>query len=145
MKANDLRIGNYINYCNENVIVLSLIALNRRLWDVELGYFTDSIGFERSFDDENINPIPLTEEWLLKFGFKLDEDYGNWHLSDYDIYSIKKDYYRKAVCGIKEGVVVWYFGASDDYYSWTQKLEFVHQLQNLYFVLTNEELEHQIT
>ena len=67
MDAKELRIGNLLSYVNQKVIVLDIVT--RKGYDVELGYFTDSVGFERKLSDKDVEPIPLTEEWLLKFGF----------------------------------------------------------------------------
>ena len=74
-------------------------------------YCDGSIG---CFGLKNIKPIPLTEEWLVKFGFK-------------------------------KGVKGW-FKTLDKNYKFNlylyhdSKYKSVHQLQNLYFALTNEEL-----
>ena len=76
---------------------------------------------------ENLKPIPLTEEWLLKFGFQIDETY----VSEQNPYL---DY-------IKDEVRI-----SMPYYSFEfgdgafMELKYVHQLQNLYFSLTAREL-----
>ena len=76
---------------------------------------------------ENLKPIPLTEELLLKFGFQIDETY----VSEQNPYL---DY-------IKDEVRI-----SMPYYSFEfgdgafMELKYVHQLQNLYFSLTAREL-----
>jgi hypothetical protein len=86
-------------------------------------------------------PIPLTEEWLLKFGFekgnhnwfRLYFDYDNLADSDCFTYNINS----KMLClesfydGEKKGSI--------QLLSLGEK--HVHQLQNLYFALTNEELK----
>ena len=121
MKAEELRIGNTIKI---NGIVVNIDS--RTLFD---------------WNDRRVKePIPLTTEWLLKFGFEKDEDFGNWHLNDYEIFSIRNDRFRIFSAGVKEGSVHWYNGSSDDYYSSTKKIQYVHQLQNLYYALTGEEL-----
>ena len=125
MKANELRIGNIFRdkYTRMMIIVIGL---------------TDNeITFSGEFDGEwQAEPIPLTEECLLRFGFEKDDKFGNWHLDHLEIY--KKDL---SIIGIDDkGNIYWYFYAADDYYSWTQKLDYVHQLQNLYFALTGKEL-----
>ena len=118
MKTNELRIGNLV-YFNDKVV------------NITIGDF-HIIEKESKF----FKPIPLTEEWLLKFGFEKDDNFGNWHLNHLEIY--KKDL---SVIGIdNKGNIYWYFYAADDYYSWTQKLDYVNQLQNLYFALTGKEL-----
>lgn len=70
-----------------------------------------------------LNPIPLTEEWLIKFGFE-KTDFGGkcFSYGDILIYPNESEYRLFAHQYIK--------GA----------LKYVHQLQNLYFALTGEEL-----
>ncbi len=66
-------------------------------------------------------PIPLTREWILNFGFQ-------------EKYSEKRIYFR-----IK-GMLIEVKNGSKFYYN-NIHLKHVHQLQNLYFALTNEELK----
>lgn len=114
MKANELRIGNYFIYDNRVNEVLSIY--------INFGKYRITFKNEnKSKLVENCNPIPLTEEWLLRFGFEKVIDgyeFNNYHI---DIEKIRP-----------------YFG-----YSWQDyrtPIDYVHQLQNLYFALTGEEL-----
>jgi hypothetical protein len=66
--------------------------------------------------------IPLTEEWLLKFGFNKWKDKKIWTCKKVMIYFHAKEEF----C----------FGRASN----RTKLKYVHQLQNLYFALTGEEL-----
>jgi hypothetical protein len=66
---------------------------------------------------DRIKPIPLTEEWLLKFGF------DGWDLGKYTLIRTNGNFF---ITGHKGPIA--------------QNIFFVHQLQNLYFALTNEEL-----
>jgi hypothetical protein len=85
----------------------------------------------------DLKPIPLTPEILEKCGFEKDADPYNWANPDWDIYRIK----RMSI-GVKEGMFAWYNRSDDDFYSsYYPELKFLHQLQNLYFSLTGEELE----
>ena len=107
-------------------------------YDVELGYYVDSAGFQRKLSDEDVKPIPLTEDWLVKFGFKyLGEGYStnifykqgclvNWS------YRVKES--------MHDGEWVLEQGFMDQWSVVLSTLEYVHQLQNLYFALTGEEL-----
>lgn len=61
-------------------------------------------------------PIPITEKWLTDFGFN----------------EYKKDRFVNNIIICKEGDIFKYKDV---------ELHFVHQLQNLYFALTGEELE----
>lgn len=90
---------------------------------------------------EAIDPIPLTEEWLLKLGFHV-------------IHPANKQYVINDPNGYKDSHQIsifptmneqWHIAFSDilnDYkdYIPTTKFKSVHQLQNLYFALTGQEL-----
>jgi len=120
MKANELRIGNYFidtvgSYCNPNTIqqVHKIDRYGVNGWQ--------DMGASGVCEFEQMNPIPLTEEWLLKFGF---EKYGNeFTKEDINIYHKELNEFR---CRI------------DDYNHVV--LLYVHALQNLFFALTGEEL-----
>ena len=73
-------------------------------------------------DLEYCKPIPLTEEWLLKF----------WFISN-----PYEDRYEKGSIHIE------CIKTKGETYLWIENMphiKYVHQLQNLYFVLTGEEL-----
>jgi len=94
---------------------------------------------------EDIEPIPLTEEWLLKFGFELNKltmSGCQWHELIYKPHSI----------GASLRLTNGDHRAIDSGYGWTLgnvspatsiigSIQFVHQLQNLYFALTGKELK----
>lgn len=80
---------------------------------------------------KNIVPIPLTEGWLKDFGFKIAKmNYYELKLKDENILAV--DY--------KDGEV-WLSDKVDKTDIRLTQLDHVHQLQNLYFALTNEELK----
>jgi hypothetical protein len=70
---------------------------------------------------DRIKPIPLTEEWLLKIGFENNE--------------AEKKYCKKCITLYMEDNLFWC-----DIFWDSLEIKSVHQLQNLYFALTNEEL-----
>jgi hypothetical protein len=105
IKANELRIGNKIFYRNKAITVN---------WQ-ELKWIQE--------ENNNFQPIPLTEEILLKCGFVKD---GRWFCLHFGFYSI-------GIANDESGFnYVW-----DDGF---RTIKYLHQLQNLYFALTNEEL-----
>jgi hypothetical protein len=75
----------------------------------------------------HFKPIELTEEWLLKLGL---EKIGIWTFSLNLVGNLDLIYYL--------GEKGWSIGLKS--YSDFSNLKYVHQLQNLYFALTGEEL-----
>lgn len=125
MEARELRIGNLLDYYGQTVIVLDI----KRNQNIECGYFNDSIGFERKLTEKHSpKPIPLTEEWLLKFGFEkiIGSNESNFTDGVYNLFINSL------------GEVNFYFFKEGD---WYQKIDYVHQLQNLHFALTGKELD----
>ena len=108
MTANELRIGNKFYLPSGEVGTISYHEI--RLMVVAL-------------DKPNYKPIPLTEEWLLKFGFEKQSRrfyvLNNW------------------VVEYREGTKLFNFVAEEPI---DIIVKYVHQLQNLYFALTGEEL-----
>jgi hypothetical protein len=119
MKANELRIGNWVT-------VYPQISI-QQVVDV----MCDGINTDKTIRAHYglVEPIPLTEEWLLKFGFEIKLDNFNWN----------------AAIGVNEiGDFKLSLRHTDDF-GWFYKsrctpIKYVHQLQNLYFALTGEEL-----
>lgn len=133
MKANELRIGNWI-YDDEGIKskVIGFKPFDHSvrcdeaegceiLVDIYQEDGTVLSGWE--VDYPTCKPIPLTDEWLLKFGFKPHG--GFYNLNAFDIEVIGDFEYLS-------------FSIIDSAYDFT--LKYVHQLQNLYFALTGEEL-----
>lgn len=115
MRIQDLRIGNYFKEKNEEEIYKCQ------------GIYTDNcdetIVYYSQFymDIETCKPIPLTEEWLLKFGF---EEYMDGLRLNSIVIRLEKS-------------ELWYVSKHNIVLN---KIRYVHQLQNLYFALTGEEL-----
>ena len=70
-------------------------------------------------------PIPLTEEWLLKLGFFEDNTYLNigevrYYIGEFGTYLDEQVWWNEEII--------------------SDHIKYVHQLQNLYHALTNEEL-----
>lgn len=126
----ELRIGNWVEYDGKYYKIDTIANEFPTLNTSEFG-----IGV---VDWNNINPIHLTEEILLKCGFEKTDDYG-----DQIYYEPKnrgnRNYY---ICfdheDISFGLNV--FGNCTNLLHDNSNLQFLHQLQNLYFALTGEEL-----
>lgn len=118
MKASELRIGNLVYFKNtHDVAKVELIHNNHFDCRDEYGSFIPNGNYE---------PIELTEEWLLKFYFT--QKLGNWELPNFRFHINKPMNY--------DGFVF-----CDGYSVITDKIHYVHQLQNLYFALCGDELE----
>jgi hypothetical protein len=109
IKANELRLGNWIY--NNNVEYQVTPYVIEELWASVRGW---------------VQPIPLTEEWLIKFGFE------SFHKRDFK----KKGLFITTYFATPQTLVDDDFGNKR-----VLELKYVHQLQNLYFALTNQELE----
>lgn len=123
MKAWDLRIGNWVQFRHTETPVL-----------ITLGDFVREYKEEHLEDYE---PIPLTEEWLERFGF-IRQGKRNMWVKDKLCIDLKE---LPNIRG--QFIEGWYIGLKDLgnvlFHSF-MKVEHVHQLQNLYFALTGQEL-----
>ena len=125
MKANEVRIGNY--YYHHIVDMLD----DRKEWDEICQIDYDDFRILTESDCPEYKPIPLAEEWLKRFGFK--KHYSGtrkWQLdkeSKFYIIKIKNRYLAKLKLYKTDGIIL-------------RKIDYVHQLQNLYFTLKDEEL-----
>ena len=81
---------------------------------------------------DGFEPIPLTEEWLLKFGFDFSID--TWYLKGVAIW-------KTECCDAKGNEEIGFFYELRDVGMMDMHVKYVHQLQNLYFALTGEELK----
>jgi hypothetical protein len=127
LKANDLRIGNYVTCGKENHIVSHI-------------HHDDTIRVCKDKEDskywsfynlEVFKPIPLTEEWLTKLGLNVNK----WFCEN--SYCVVEDKMDNTSYG-------WCMKVKNA--SHTKEIEFgyfkyVHELQNLFFALTREELK----
>lgn len=81
-------------------------------------------------DLERLSGIPLTKEWLLNLGFKKDSD-GSFIKNDISIFLDKR---------FKTNLFLQENQDNFKWFSYECKIQYVHQLQNLYFALTGDEL-----
>ena len=134
MKTIELRIGNLIigNYYDYNIdddhLEKETICKVVTLDSVDMCEYPIYVESDENVEEfSEFQPIPLTEEWLLKFGF---EKSMSW------TYVIELQGNLKLVYYL--GEKGWSIGFKA--YSDFSNLEYVHQLQNLFFALTGEEL-----
>lgn len=84
---------------------------------------------------EKIKPVALTDERLERFGFS-----KRYKHNGHDLFSIGFGAHYFEVKPVGDAFNHWYFYDSEGDVV-TSNLIYVHQLQNLYFVLTGEELK----
>ena len=123
MKAQELRLGNWVL---DPVIKKPIVIYDGSDLDKASGY----------------QHIPLTEEWLIKFGFEKvesDDFSPNFFKEHKEAFVIFEDDMSVAVTCTKE---TYYLKGQYSYYApSTERTKYVHQLQNLYFALTGTELQ----
>lgn len=117
--AKDLRVGNLLN---KDGIVVCIDA--RSILDISYNY-SEACKYK---------PIPLTPEILLKGGFVghyMGKSFGG---ATYSVYKLKGIW----VYVYSDGRLRVYSGSGSKEHKW---ILYVHQLQNLYYSLTGEELD----
>ncbi|HET6224642.1 MAG TPA: hypothetical protein VFF27_00090 [Bacteroidia bacterium] len=112
MKASELRIGNKILF-NGIVDVVAEVS--------NAGHILAEINGFGNLDKGYIDPIPLTEEWLIKIGF---EGYDNPNMTKSKVFYIN---------GVRLLVSHNEITLRDFYDK--NPIVYVHQLQNIYFAL----------
>ena len=131
MKPNELRIGNYVNVANEKQCPFRIDGfqfVSKIDCKVEQYGMPNTHPLTWYFKD--IKPIPLTEQWLIRFGFRKTycEDRENDILcktieGDYDF--IIEPWYKYGDLVNPNFMAVEYLGQIEI------KLEYDHQHQNL--------------
>jgi len=115
MEAQELRIGNLVMDNAKVKIVTSGMISN---WDI----------IKRDYG--GYKPIPLTEEWLVRFGFILED------------LSYMKNIKARMKLVFFDGIISQFSIMQDnkEISFASNQIKEIHQLQNLYFALTGEEL-----
>ena len=125
MKVEELRVGNLIKfdgitYKAESIHLEGCVGLNDIMYNEV--YIND------------LKPIKLTEEWFIEFGFKY-KNAGGYGKSGYFLEIKNQDQDTFIFANNKLQVSIYTFSIFIDV-----NIEYVHQLQNLYFALTGKEL-----
>lgn len=115
-KPHDLRPGNILNYNTREGVHETIID-----WQ-DLKHLTEKPDQFNKFH----SGIPLTEERLLKLGFHIDIECNEYQYSDACEFTIGKNEYGWFVYEIKMDGFTFF--------------KYVHQLQNLFYALTQTEL-----
>ena len=135
MQANELRLGNLIYSPIEKEIV-KLVAIEQGNRPITLG----KMGTSSFSGFDCLEPIPITEEWLLKLGFQIrDKKYSLNYGGESMRFAILEN-------DIRNPFILYFHGRFGFNLNEGRKngdycIEYVHELQNLYFALTKKELE----
>jgi len=128
LDVKELRIGNYVDHTPLfNKLTYLVKGINRNYIEgVEYKFKDNDFGIHR-IETSIIEPIPLTEEWLIKFGFESDPYQ--------DRYILVTDNGEFIVhCNKTKGYLELWIDLSLR----TVDLKTVHQTQNLFYELGEE-------
>lgn len=127
VNAKEFRIGNIVQTTEGRIGVVKSIAEKKVV--LKLKHSTFKTLTKKEFDGLDIEPVPLFGDWLINFGFEK----GN------QAQFIKGDWF--AIFFDKEDFYLWHIIDESELQGIKIKILFVHQLQNLFFALTGEELK----
>jgi hypothetical protein len=128
MEATELRLGNLVNYeFDKDCGGLSVIEI----------FSSDFKNLENPLIANRFLPIPLTKEWLMKFGakqkppcFSFDVEFKRMLLSQINAsndYNDNENEFTVTIYQSKQSIEIC-------------RIKHVHELQNLYHVLTGKQL-----
>ena len=126
MEAKNFRVGNFVEQPNR-------IGKVSEVWQEALRLE----GYNNAYDYIHTKPIPLTKEWIDKFGFD-DSEYKDGYTGVEFRTNMTMDFVLT-----KPKIM----GEWQDYYAYDLGqhrfvgLQYVHELQNLFFAITTTELE----
>jgi hypothetical protein len=123
MTAIDLSIGNFIDR-NGLMEVKTINQTTIRVYD-----HVNKCSISHGFPLYEFDGIPIDSEWLVKFGF-LMHDGENYGRGDFKLIHFPEDF-------------GYGFYHSDNFDLLLCDIKYVHQLQNLYYALTKQELTIQ--
>lgn len=131
MKANELRVGNFVDFGHvgmngwqEFAVVVGCVQNTIIIDDNRLPNYTELGGDE-------MKPIPLTEEWLERFGFTETNR----------ITRVLDSEEVELIFDLADRFVIVDLGQGSQLSGIAVDCKYVHQLQNIYFTLTGKELE----
>ena len=136
MNAKELRLGNFVKDRGKKVIRIDFLEHIQDGYDTKFGQLVYLEGTEvhpMTEYSEFANPIPLTEEWLIKLGFGKSDDHVMSIMCVDDELSIEYDYHFNRCFLVINA-------ENNTELKWLKHIQYVHQLQNIYFALTGEDL-----
>lgn len=124
-ETKELRLGNYVDLIKVHKKYLEKKGVDVSLFKVsQINRHAIHINNKARVDVGILEPIPLTEKWILKLGFKYNSFTTFYELKDVQIEN--EDV----------GTFAFYYKTFK-----INSLKYIHELQNLFFALTREELK----
>jgi hypothetical protein len=138
MKASGLRIGNLVDVINRHPRINMPFGIVRRIGEIQF-FKVRLYQFDKPFavqpepeptEISDLSPIPLTEEWIKDYWMNGGAVISllTWEGSDFIHWTKEDGVFLDGESFDNEGTV------------YLSHIKYVHQLQNLYFALTGEEL-----
>lgn len=125
MKASDFRIGNLVVY-NGSVFRVTRISKNIITADRGKG--------DVDFTLKDLQPLKITEFWLEKFGFKTPLNEFRWEMI-----------INKSICfSAIQAVSCYSVGIAGPFGLFLFKMKYIHELQNIYHILSGDDFEFDI-
>jgi len=137
MESKELRIGNYVSIKKQIVIVEDIHeqGINQSIESSWYGAFeTDYEGYFINFDGRVVEPIRMTEERLIEFGFE------KWTFNKNEIRYSHDDSYLEVVIQYLNFAFVVLDAEDPGTTHYILHCEYVHQFQNAFFALNKVEL-----
>jgi hypothetical protein len=142
MKINELRLGNWVMYNNQ---IVKTTGLHYGMFECGC---PDDNNWMCTGRISEVHPIELTEEVLLKIGFEKERQLiSNLFYLDYEtdvdnIIRVKYVIYPKAPSLLK--ITTSQCGNYECFEFMKRGVKYLHELQNVYYCLTNEELNIEL-
>jgi len=135
MNANELRIGNLIQIKLGEIEIAKVEELtlqtenNNQYYILKTNLLSNNSDWVDPID--SFEPIPITKEWLLNFGFERVRDTSLYTKQTIEIDGTFEDYMEYNL-EFKQ--------VNLSYEMCSIPLQYVHELQNIYFALSKKEL-----
>lgn len=141
MEVTELRIKNLVQLTDQWYVDNHMLYNTPKIVmvdDISKEHLADNSYYVAGYNLSDLEPIPLSEEWIMKLGFKKNGD--NFYDSDNSImiegrHQLENSFWLSMgydTC--RENTTTWHI---------ISMVKYVHQLQNLYISLMEEELQMQ--
>ena len=123
IEAKELRIGDFVHHTMmTNVHIGKVLSIQEKIIKVKTDKMTVSVKTLKNGEVLQVEPIPITEEWLIKLGFESVQEF---------------------IACLQSNIFEVSFRLDEFTVNQIMSLP-IHKLQNLYFALTGEELTIEI-